>query len=69
MLETALVGVSIFAKYQVAGNLEVAGIDLVANIALTGILVPITEELYFRGYLLPRMPSQFGRLQPAGRGR
>ncbi len=32
---------------------------------LTGILVPITEELYFRGYLLPRMPSQFGRLKPA----
>ena len=32
---------------------------------LTGILVPITEELYFRGYLLPRMPSQFGCLKPA----
>ena len=64
-LETALVGVSIFAKYQVAGNSELAGIVLVASIALTGILVPITEELYFRGYLLPRMPSRFGRLKPA----
>ena len=63
-LETAFVGVSIFAKYQVAGNSEVAGIVPVANIALTGILVPITEELYFRGYLLPRMPSRFGRLKP-----
>lgn len=63
-LETAFVGVSIFAKYQMAGNSEVAGIVLVANIALTGILVPITEELYFRGYLLPRMPSRFGRLKP-----
>ena len=63
-LEAAFVGVSIFAKYQVAGNSEVAGIVLVANIALTGILVPITEELYFRGYLLPRMPSRFGRLKP-----
>ena len=63
-LETAFVGVSIFAKYQVAGSSEVAVIVLVANIALTGILVPITEELYFRGYLLPRMPSRFGRLKP-----
>jgi len=64
-LETAFVGVSIFAKYQMAGNSEVAGIVLAANIALTGILVPITEELYFRGYLLPRMPSGFGHLKPA----
>ena len=64
-LETAFVGVSIFAKYQMAGNSEVAGIVLAANIALTGILVPITEELCFRGYLLPRMPSGFGRLKPA----
>ena len=63
-LETAFVGVSIFAKYQMAGNSEVAGIVLAANIALTGILVPITEELYFRGYLLPRMPSRLGRLKP-----
>lgn len=63
-LETAFVGVSIFAKYQMAGNSEVAWIVLAANITLTGILVPITEELYFRGYLLPRMPSRFGRLKP-----
>ena len=58
-LET-LVGVSIFAKYQVTRVSEVAGLVLIANVVLSGILVPITEELYFRGYLLPRMPSQFG---------
>ena len=32
-LETAFVGVSIFAKYQMAGNSEVAGIVLAANFA------------------------------------
>ena len=63
-LET-LVGVSIFAKYQVTGVSEAAGIVLIGNIVLTGIFAPMTEELYFRGYLLPRMPSQFGRLKPA----
>ncbi|MYF78330.1 MAG: CPBP family intramembrane metalloprotease [Acidobacteria bacterium] len=63
-LEEALVGVSVLAKYQATGVSDVAGIVLLASIVLTGILVPITEELYFRGYLLPRMPSQFGRLKP-----
>lgn len=58
------VGVNLFAKYQVTGDSEIAGIVLLMYILLTGILVPITEELYFRGYLLPRMPSQFGRLKP-----
>ena len=60
----AFIGFSVFAKYKIAGVPEFAGLVLFANIALTGILVPITEELYFRGYLLPRMPSQFGRLKP-----
>ena len=59
------IGIRVFAKYQSAGFSEFAGIVLFSNIVLTGILVPITEELYFRGYLLPRMPSQFGRLKPA----
>lgn len=63
-LETSFVGVSVFAKYQMTGVSEVAGIVLIANIVLSGILVPITEELYFRGYLLPRMPIRFGRLKP-----
>ena len=62
-LET-LVGFSVFSKYETTGVSEVTGIALLANILLTGILVPITEELYFRGYLLPRMPSRFGRLKP-----
>ena len=38
---------------------------LMLNILLTGIAVPITEELYFRGYLLPRMPIILGRSGPA----
>lgn len=63
-LET-LVDINILAKYQTSGISEVAGIVLFANIVLTGILVPVTEELYFRGYLLPRMPKRFGRLGPA----
>lgn len=58
------VGVSIFESFQMAGVSKVAVIVLIANIVLTGVLVPITEELYFRGYLLPRMPSRFGRLKP-----
>ena len=64
-LETSLVGISFYARYQMTEVSEVTGIVLFANIVLTGILVPITEELYFRGYLLPRMPSRFGRLKPA----
>lgn len=63
-LESSFVGISIFAKYQMTGVSEVAGIVLIANIVLSSFLVPITEELYFRGYLLPRMPSRFGRLKP-----
>ena len=64
----SVVGVSVFAKYEMTGVSEVAGIVLFANIVLSGILVPMTEELYFRGYLLPRMPSRFGRLKPAAHG-
>ena len=60
----ALVGASILSRYQVGPGPEVAGLVLVAHIVLSGVLVPITEELYFRGYLLPRMPTRLGRLGP-----
>lgn len=60
----ALVGVSILTEYQMTGVYEFAGIVLIAHIVLSGLLVPTVEELYFRGYLLPRMPSQFGRFKP-----
>lgn len=63
-LESSFVGVNIFARYESTGVSDVAGIVLIAHIALSGIFVPITEELYFRGYLLPRMPERFGRLKP-----
>ena len=33
------------------------------NFALNGLLAPIVEEMYFRGYLLPRL-SRFGKLSP-----
>lgn len=63
-LETLLISVNIFAKYQLVDASDVAWIVLIAHIVLSGFLVPITEELYFRGYLLPRMPSEFGRFKP-----
>ena len=64
-LEAAFVRVNVLAQYQATGIPETAGGVLLAHIVLSGILVPIVEELYFRGYLLPRMPRQFGRLKPA----
>ena len=30
----------------------------------TVLVAPVVEELYFRGYLLPRMPRQLGRWTP-----
>jgi membrane protease YdiL (CAAX protease family) len=33
------------------------------SLALNGIAAPIVEEMYFRGYLMPRL-SRFGRLTP-----
>jgi uncharacterized protein len=36
---------------------------LIVNFVLNGIAGPIVEELYFRGYLLPRL-SRFGALAP-----
>jgi hypothetical protein len=38
-------------------------VTLVGYFALNVVLGPVTEELYFRGYLLPRM-SQFGHWAP-----
>ena len=63
-LEEALAGVNLLAKYHAAGVSDLAGILLLASIVLAGFLVPITEELYSRGYLLPRMPNRFGHLKP-----
>jgi membrane protease YdiL (CAAX protease family) len=33
------------------------------GLALNGIAGPLVEELYFRGYLLPRIPSRRGWLR------
>jgi CAAX protease family protein len=35
-------------------------VTIVAGFLLNGIAGPVVEELYFRGYLLPRMPSSIG---------
>ena len=64
-LETSFVGINILALYEMTEDSKFVGLVLIANVVLTGILVPITEELYFRGYLLPRMPRRFGRFQSA----
>ena len=58
------IGFDIFNGYQANTSSTVVEIVLIANVLLTALLVPITEELYFRGYLLPRMPRQFGRFGP-----
>ena len=39
-------------------------IVLILNLILNGLLAPVLEELYFRGYLLPRMEGAFGRAAP-----
>ncbi len=38
-------------------------LTFVARLAIDGVLIPLVEELYFRGYLLPRMPQR-GRWAP-----
>ena len=38
-------------------------LTLVLNLVLNGILAPVAEELYFRGYLLPRMET-WGKMAP-----
>lgn len=63
-LEILSIGINIFSKYQMAATSDVVLIVFIAHIALSGILVPITEEFYFRGFLLPRMPIEFGRFKP-----
>jgi CAAX protease family protein len=38
-------------------------VTLLAGLVLSGVVGPVAEELYFRGYLLPRV-SRLGRLAP-----
>jgi len=42
---------------------NVVMITLIANLVLNGLLAPFLEEVYFRGYLLPRMRT-FGNYAP-----
>jgi hypothetical protein len=58
------------AHYLVSGFQQYAGysrpvlaVVFSAQLVLNGILFPLAEELYFRGYLLPRM-SRFGLAAP-----
>jgi hypothetical protein len=57
-------------RYLISGFQQYAGYSrsvlaavFSAQLLLNGLLFPIVEELYFRGYLLPRM-SRFGRAAP-----
>lgn len=43
---------------------SVIAITFAINVVMTGITTPIAEELYYRGYLLPRMPIAFGAAGP-----
>lgn len=43
---------------------SVIAITFALNVVFTGIATPISEELYYRGYLLPRMPVAFGTAGP-----
>ena len=43
---------------------SVIAITFALNVVFTGIVTPISEELYYRGYLLPRMPLAFGAAGP-----
>jgi len=63
---SALVSWDILTPLSAASaEVETAGWVLLLNMLLTGIAVPTTEELYFRGYLLPRMPLVLGRGGPS----
>ncbi|MCL2026690.1 MAG: CPBP family intramembrane metalloprotease, partial [Leptospirales bacterium] len=50
-------------------NRSLAGLDnllvptIILNFTIRGLLVPFTEEIYFRGFLLPRM-NKFGKFAP-----
>lgn len=52
--------------YNFTGEFSTSLIAVTFGLTLlfTGIVVPIVEEVYYRGYLLPRMPKQFGRAGP-----
>ena len=67
-LTTHLDGLIAFDRFiaipGASAHQDTAFLVLGLNIVLTGIAVPITEELYFRGYLLPRMPLRLGRGGP-----
>lgn len=63
-LENFALSINIFTKYQMTEASDIGWVVLIVYIVLSGVLVPITEELYFRGYLLPRMPNELGRLKP-----
>lgn len=46
-----------------SGSSLIIGLTVILNFILNGILGPYVEELYFRGYLLPRM-SRLGKWAP-----
>ena len=51
------------ARYSTLYSRETLLVTAVVGLALNGIAAPVVEELYFRGYLLPRL-SRFGSAAP-----
>jgi len=54
----------IFTRFSSIDGSSTSAVILAVNIFLTALIVPITEEIYFRGFLLPRMPTQLGKGKP-----
>ena len=50
------------SQYEAYGR-QILIIVFTLHLVITGIILPWVEELYFRGYLLPRL-SRFGRWTP-----
>ena len=56
--------VDVGGAYEGSFARSVLLVTAMLNFSMTAVAVPLVEELYFRGYLLPRMPRAFGRAGP-----
>lgn len=51
-------------NYEGEFPVAIIAVTFAFNVLITGFAVPVVEELYYRGYLLPRMPTAFGKAGP-----
>ncbi|WP_437576098.1 CPBP family intramembrane glutamic endopeptidase [Sorangium sp. So ce887] len=61
--ERYFVGVGGTGEFLAGHASSVAVTTLLVSLVLSGLILPVVEELYFRGYLLPRL-SHLGRWAP-----